>query len=145
MIDQKKIQTMCHWVQERVSDELVGTYAMGELQQTFTTLATVAEDAQSTFLIPDLFPGIKLNVLYIHNVEGSPKKSALLSTATTWTPGLSAHALSAIGEAVSKELQAKGCDMLSCAMDGAEIILFEPQVQPLVLQATGTTLLTQLQ
>lgn len=145
MIDQKKIQTMCHWVQERISDEFVENVEADELHQTFAALATVAGDAQSTFLIPDLFPGIKLNVLYIHNIDGPASKSALPNSATAWAPGLSARALSAIGHAVSNALQETGSDMLSCAIDGAEIIVFVPRVQSLVLQATGTTLLNQLQ
>lgn len=145
MMDQKNIQDMCKWVYERIPEEIVKNIGVDELRQTVAALAVAAGDAQSTFLIPDLFPGFKLNVLYIHDIEGTPSQSAMESSTTTWTPGLSARALGAIGSAVSSELHAKGCDMLRCAIDGAEVIVFQPHVQPLVLQATGTTLLTQFQ
>lgn len=143
MIDQKKIQTMCLWVQERISDEFIENVEANELHLTFTALATVAGYAQSTFLIPDLFPGINLSVLYIHNVDGPTSKGVLSNSATTLVPGLSVRALSAIGHAFSNELQKTGCDMFSWEYDGAEIIVYAPHVQSLVLQATGTTLLTQ--
>lgn len=143
MIDQKNFSTMAKWVRERIPDEPTQAVSDEELRQTLTALTAVAEEANATFLIPDLFPGIQLDVLYVASGDAVEATKAVENQGRSLVGGLSSKALTAIGQAVTHELSSIGCDMVTYKADGAEIIVFKPEVRPLVLQATGTTLLTR--
>ncbi|ANN80834.1 hypothetical protein [Bordetella flabilis] len=143
MIEHKIFDKAAEWVHTKAYPGLLECLDTGELRQAFEALATVAEDANSTFLIPDLFPGIDLDVLYVHDLEntGAQRTASLSSDAAL--PGLSARALAAIGSALDAELRVSGNDMVRYREGGAEIIVSRPQVRSHVLKATGTTLLTK--
>ncbi len=144
MIECNDFDHAAQWVHERIPGQMAGVMHESELQQAFGALALAAKDANSTFLIVDLFPGVALDVLYVHDIEGvDGNKQATQNSASALTPGLSAQALTAIGTAVDHEMNTSGSDMVRYRIDGAEIIVSRPSVRSLVLQATGTMLLTK--
>ena len=130
------------WVQERIPAALARAVSANDLTSAFDALSALPARASATFLIPDLFPGVSLETLYVHDV-GKHSSDAGVSDTMTRPGSVSPLALTAIGTAIAKELQDTGTDMVHYPLDGeAEVIVFIPDVRSTVLHATGTTLLT---
>ena len=143
MIGHKIFDHAATWVHERSVPSIGEAVPVSEIREAFEALAMAARDATSTFLIPDLFPGVNLDVLYVYGAEEVGPATATQNSAPDIAPGLSAQALTAIGSALSTEMQSTGTDMVRYQAPNAEIIVSRPSVRPIVLQATGTTLLTK--
>jgi len=142
MIEHDVFEHAAKWVHARIPQEMANSVHIRELVDAFSALAAVTDAATSTFLIPDLFPDVALDVLYVHNIAGADKLTSVGDPAKNLFPGLSAIALTAIGTAVIREMETTNSDMVRHELYGAEIIVSRPSVRHLVLQATGTTLLT---
>jgi len=143
MIGHKIFDHAAAWVHERNVPSIGEAVPVSEIREAFEALAMVAKDATSTFLIPDLFPSVDLDVLYVYGAEEGSPATATENSGPDIALGLSAQALTAIGSALSAEMQVTGTDMVRYQTANAEIIVSRPGVRPLVLQATGTTLLTK--
>ncbi|MGK9007677.1 hypothetical protein ACR6JC_24350, partial [Citrobacter europaeus] len=102
---------------------------MSEIREAFEALAMVAKDATSTFLIPDLFPSVDLDVLYVYGAEEGSPATATENSGPDIALGLSAQALTAIGSALSAEMQVTGTDMVRYQTANAEIIVSRPGVR----------------
>lgn len=127
------------WVLDRMSRDLVKTVSSNDLINAFAGLKALSAKASATFLIPDLFPGVPLEMLFVHdtcNTNRSKSETAVLGE-------ISPLALTAIGSAIMTELQSTNTDMVQYPLGGeAEVIVFLPASRSTVLHATGTTLLT---
>ena len=142
MIEHEVFEHAAKWVHARIPQEMGDSVHSRELVDAFSALAAITETATSTFLIPDLFPDVALDVLYVHDIASPNKLTSVGDPANNLFPGLSASALTAIGTAVIREMETTNSDMVRHELDGAEIIVSRPGVRHLILQATGTTLLT---
>lgn len=56
------------WVQERIPADLARAVSANDLTSAFDALSALPARASATFLIPDLFPGVLLETLYVHDV-----------------------------------------------------------------------------
>lgn len=113
----------------------------GEIAEALSALHSLAAKCRAAIMVPDLFPGSQLETIFIPAASGdgvSPIGSTkLLNEARVTVP-----ALSAIGAALSAELERTGNDMVRYEFDdGAEAIAYLPEVRGTVLQATGLVLL----
>ena len=144
MIEPKFFDSAATWVCSRADRDPQASAPAPEVAQALMSLAMAVEHAQSTFLIVDLFPGEDLEVLFVHDIDAaSAELGATQNSGPALLPGLSVRALAAIGSALRREMHATKSDMVRYPGEGAEVIVFCPQVRELVLQATGVTLLTQ--
>ncbi len=130
------------WVQERIPGDLARAVSTADLKSAFHALSALPDRASATFLVPDLFPGVSLETLYVHN-SSSHSSDGWVSDTMMQPGSVSPMALTAIGTAIAKELQDTGTDMVHYPLDGgSEVIVYTPDVRSTVLHATGTTLLT---
>jgi len=128
------------WVQSRIPSSLACAVSAGELANAIGLLSALPERTTGTVLIPDLFPGVPLETLYVH-ATGKKHTQHMPLQETCNDTGL-CMALTAIGTAIAKELQDTKNDMCRHELDdGAAVFVFLPEVRPTVLQATGTALL----
>lgn len=139
-----KFDTAADWVNSRIPSVLAHPTLTNEIEHAFAMLNTLILKAKATFLIPDLFPGVALEVLYIHNdVDRSIDVGINDTLSSLREEGqLAPSALTAIGTAIAKEMQASRTDTVRYPVnDESLVIVFLPEVRSVVLQATGTTLL----
>lgn len=61
MIEREFFDKAAEWVHGRFSPGAGKTQFLDELREAFEALYVAASSAQSTFLIPNLFPGIELH------------------------------------------------------------------------------------
>ncbi len=126
------------WVQARIPDDVA--VSSGTLQLALQALDALSRRASATFLIPDLFPGVALETLYLHD---GCKHCNDTSPTNTVPTGISPGAMTAIGTAILSELRSQKTELLTCPLEGnTEVIVFIPEIRSVVLKATGTTLLS---
>lgn len=129
------------WVCQRQNFTMQPSVSEGEIAVALSALHSLAAKCRAAIMVPDLFPGSQLETIFIPAASGdavSPTGSTnLLNEARVTVP-----ALSAIGSALSTELERTGNDMVRYEFDdGAEAIAYLPDVRGTVLQATGLVLL----
>ena len=129
------------WVCQRQNFTMQPSVPEGEIAEALSALHSLAAKCRAAIMVPDLFPGSQLETIFIPAASGdavSPTGSTnLLNEARVTVP-----ALSAIGSALSAELERTGNDMVRYEFDdGAEAIAYLPDVRGTVLQATGLVLL----
>jgi hypothetical protein len=129
-----------NWVCQRQTITSQQSVPEAEIAQTISTLHALAGRCQAAVMVPDLFPGNELEMLFIPAQAGpqatpSPSSSLLSPKATT-------AALGVIGAALCSEFDRTGQDMARYEFgDGAIAIVYLPKVRSTVLQATGLVLL----
>lgn len=129
------------WVCQRQNFTMQPSASEGEIAGALSALHSLAAKCRAAIMVPDLFPGSRLETIFIPAASGddvSPTGSAkLLDEARVTVP-----ALSAIGSALTAELERTGNDMVRYEFDdGSEAIAYLPDVRGTVLQATGLVLL----
>lgn len=138
MIERAIIDNATEWLMPRIPSALASTVAKADIVEALITLSELPNVA-ATFLIPDLFPKIDLEVLYVHDIDSSIKD--VIQKQKT-DERCSVPALTAIGAAIRNEMVVTGTEVMTFKPDGlAELIVFPPRVRAAVLHATGTTLL----
>jgi len=129
-----------NWVRQR-KNVVLPSASEKEIEEALSTLHSLAAKCRAAIMVPDLFPGSPLETIFIPATSGdglSPTGSTKLLNETLVT----IPALSAIGSALTAELERTGSDMVRYEFDdGAEAIAYRPEVQGTVLQATGLVLL----
>lgn len=137
-----KIDNAADWVKSRISHMPEPQASKSDIAGTLTTLNKLISEAEATFLVPDLFPLVRLETLYVHGCESTPSEpnaSPLIGSQDKAT----AMALTAIGTAIVREMEQSGTNLLRFPLPNAcEVVVFLPEARSLVLQVTGTTLLT---
>lgn len=139
-----KFDTAADWVNSRIPPVLAHPTLTSEIEHAFAMLNTLILKAKATFLIPDLFPGVALEVLYIHYAIDRSIDMGINDTLSALREEgqLAPVALTAIGTAIAKEMQTSATDTVRYPVnDESLVIVFLPEVRSVVLQATGTTLL----
>lgn len=133
--------TAAAWVQSRIPADLATQVSKKEIENAFSAMSALIPKAKATFLIPDLFPGVTLEVLYVHNRTEHSTDIKINDTAIR-ALSLTVSALKAIGMAIEKEMRDSNNEIVHYPLsDESEIVVFLPEVRSVVLQATGTTLL----
>jgi hypothetical protein len=116
----KNLDAIVGWVQSRSPSSLAYTVSASELASAIGLLSALPERATSTVLIPDLFPNVPLEMLYVHAARKKHNRYTPLQEIHNDT-NLSV-ALTAIGAAIAKELRDTGNDMCHHQFDdGAEV------------------------
>ena len=86
--------------------------------------------------VEGLFPGSGLEVLLSRDLDGQAPSLPPLPVK------VELDAMRAIGEAITKEMQASGTKLLTLNVQGCgEIVVFKPEMRETVLLGTRTTLL----
>lgn len=137
----QKFDYAAKWVCQRQKIDMPNTAQEPEIAQAISTLRTLAGKCRAAVMIPDLFPGSTLETIYIP-ADSSDKVAAGDAGEFVGESSVTAPALTAIGAALSAELESTGNDMVLCNLDeGAQAIAYFPEVRNTVLQATGLVLL----
>lgn len=128
------------WVNQRQNVVLHPAVPEAAIAEALSGLHSTAGKCLAAVMIPDLFPGSRLEVIYTppaSNNNLSPGSIAISSDHRITT-----DALSAIGAALTNELENAGNDMVLYELDGgAQAIAYFPEARDTVLQATGLVLL----
>lgn len=140
-----KFDMAAEWVNSHLPSTFGSPSINSEIEHAFAMLNALITKAEATFLIPDLFPGVALEVLYLHDSNHpSIDHDIEESLAVLRSEGvLTASALTLIGSAIEHEMKKTGTDTVRYLVrDKSMVIVFVPAVRSVVLQATGTTILT---
>ena len=120
------------WVQARCVEKPTDAEVSAALQ----ALAHAAARAQADCAVEGLFPDSTLEVLLSRDLDNKDPSIPPLPEKVELS------AMRAIGEAITKEMQATATKLLTLRMDGyGEIVVFMPEMRETVLLGTRTTLL----
>ncbi len=120
------------WVQARCVEKPTDAEVSAALQ----ALAHAAARAQADCAVEGLFPDSTLEVLLSRDLDNKDPSIPPLPEKVELS------AMRAIGEAITKEMQATATKLLTLRMEGCgEIVVFLPEMRETVLLGTRTTLL----
>ncbi len=120
------------WVQARCVEKPTDDEVSAALQ----ALAHAAARAQADCAVEGLFPDSTLEVLLSRDLDNKDPSIPPLPEKVELS------AMRAIGEAITKEMQATATKLLTLRMEGCgEIVVFLPEMRETVLLGTRTTLL----
>jgi len=134
-----------HWVHSQAQSTSAIAATAPEIADAISTLHVLIGKCAVPMMVPDLFPGIALETVYVpkSNTRDDVKTSSS-GEFNTGTSRVTAPALSAIGAAIVAQLERTGEDMVLYEFDdGARAIAYLPQVRDTVLTATGLVLLSE--
>jgi len=135
------------WVCQQQTLTMQPPVPEGEVAEALSALHGLATQCRAAIMVPDLFPGSRLETIVIPAPAASGSHTAsqtgsakLLNSAAG--ARITVPALSAIGSALMAEMERTGQDMARCELDGgSEAIAYLPDVRGAVLRATGLVLL----
>ena len=136
-------EQIAHWVHQRRNLGISDSVAPDDISETIQALIEGALACKVALMMPNLFPGCELEILYIPadtlcTVTSKASAEDFNKGGRRITPA----ALSAIGYALVGQLAAAGNDMVEYKSDdGMQVIAFLPHVRRTVLQALGLSLL----
>ena len=120
------------WVRDRCTTKT----SESEVSAALHSLAHAAARAEADCAVEGLFPGSGLEVLLSRDLDGQAPSLPPLPVK------VELDAMRAIGEAITKEMQASGTKLLTLNVQGCgEIVVFKPEMRETVLSGTRTTLL----
>jgi hypothetical protein len=113
-----------------------------EIAGVIQTLHELVRKCEASIMVPDLFPGSKLEVLYIPSDNKNAAVAQQTGNAALAGTPITTAALRVIGRALEAKLSSCENDMVVYEFDdGAKVIAYLPEVRNTVLQAVGLTLL----
>ena len=128
--------TVAAWVAERTGEPISASVCA----ETLATAETIVTASRVPFLISDLWPASRLEVLYVPP-EGTQAGPA---TSASFSGEVSRAVLLAVGQAVRAEFDQTGADMLRIELDnGAALFLHSPEARDTVAKGAGVLLLSE--
>lgn len=129
------------WVSQRQTNLSQPSVSEAVIAETIAALEGVAGKCLAAVMLPDLFPGSRLETIYI---PASDSDGLTTSSVHALSGGarIATSALSAIGAALTTELTGSSNDMARYEFDnGAQVFAYFPEARDAVLQATGLVIL----
>lgn len=127
------------WVHERQKSNMHPAASEVNISDALSALFAFATKCRSAIMVPDLLPG--LETIFIPSNSGDHLSTGAVTGLRDDTR-ITTNALTAIGTALTSELESAGNDLVRYEFDdGSEAIAYLPSARSTVLKATGLVLL----
>jgi predicted regulator of Ras-like GTPase activity (Roadblock/LC7/MglB family) len=127
------------WVHSNQTIAMSSQVPDEDIARALSALHATAMQCQASVMIPDLFPGSEIEILFIPALEGRTTSTVVSANVAN---AISTTALSAIGSALAAEMERTGTNMARYEFDNSsQAIAYQRCVRGTVLKATNLVLL----